>query len=111
MEPTTVAAVAQAVSDPQAISSLNLALMLGPVLSHAVQPIAAKIPAIARPALIGVGMVAAGAFTVSAQTGVPFKAALTQGIATALVAKLYHLGVLKEGGLLSAIGTAIAAKK
>jgi hypothetical protein len=91
-------------------SPTELALMLGPVLSHAVAPIASKIPESIRPTIIAVGSIAAGAFAASSQTGQSFSQSLSYGLGTALAAKLYHLGVLKDGGALSAFAGAFIKK-
>jgi len=105
MDLTTTAAVANtATAATQAgFTPAQLAMMMGPVIAHAIQPIAAKIPASLKPTLIAAGAIAVGAFTTSVQTGMSFKQALGYGIGTALSAKLYHLGVLKDGGVIGSV--------
>jgi hypothetical protein len=111
MDVTTTAQVVSQVAGQQGVSPLQLSLMLGPLVSHAIQPVAAKIPASLKPALIAVGSIVAGALATSAQTGMPFNQALGYGVGTALAAKLYHLGVLKDGGALAALAQALGKPK
>lgn len=114
MEPVTATAAALGVlpgAPSVAMSPTELALMLGPVIAHVVQPVSGLIPAKVRPLLIGLGAVAIGAAATSAETGAPFKACLAQGVGTALAAKVYHAGVLKQDGFLVNVAKAFAGTK
>jgi len=109
----TAAAQAQGAVVPVASSGmtpLQTAFTAGPVLAHFVQPLADKIPAAARPAVLGLVMAAVTTGTAHSQ-GTPWAQACGYGLATTFGAKIYHTLALKNGSLLSALSGLFAGVK
>lgn len=100
MDVTMTAQVAQVAQQAAALNPATLAVLGGLIMSHLVEPISEKIPAAWRPTLITLGMGMATAFTAMSQ-GVPPATALGYGVASVATAKLYHVAVFKDGGVLS----------